>query len=332
MAKSSRNPRRVHVPKDRAGTRLDRFLADVLPRYSRRKLQEVLRQGDVRVDGARARPGTVLAGGEHVTLPELGEAVAQVHRDRRARERLRRESAAPDAVVELHRDDDLLVVAKPPGMPVHGGANLGAVTTLLEALAKDVVAGFGLVHRLDRDTSGVIALVRGEALRQRTAARFADPEGGIHKEYDALVDGTPEEDAGEIDLPLALPDRRGRVRVDEEEGRPARTRYRVVERFASASRLQVELLTGRTHQIRVHLAHVGHPLLVDPRYGRRKGWRLVDPRGRLDARLKRTPLHATRLELPHPRTDAPLVFRAPLPGDLRYALEVLRIDAARRRG
>lgn len=332
MAKKKSDPRQVHVPRSKAGMRLDRFLADLLPKYSRRKIQEVLRQGEVRVDGVRARSGTMLAGGEKVTLPELGPAVAAVHRERRARERLRRDAAVPDAVVELYRDADLLVVDKPPGMPVHGGANLGAVTTLLEALEADIVAGYGLVHRLDRDTSGVIALVRGEEARKRTAARFADAEGGIEKTYEALVDGTPDPSAGEIDRPLTTPDRSGRVRVDADEGRPARTRYTVLESFPLASRLRLELLTGRTHQIRAHVADRGHPLLVDPRYGRRSGWRLVDPRGKLDARLRRTPLHATRLVLPHPKTEAPLEVTAPLPGDLRYALEVLRVDAARRRG
>ena len=193
------------------------------------------------------------------------------------------------------------------------------------------MAGFGLIHRLDIDTSGVLALVRGEEARARTMERFADPEGGIEKFYDAIVDGVPEPASGEIDRPLSRPDARGRVHVDQERGKAARTRYATIESFPEASRVRLELLSGRTHQIRAHLETIGHPLLVDPRYGRRKGWRLVDPRGKLDARLRRTPLHASKLVIPHPRSGARIEIAAPLPGDMRYALEVLRVDAARRR-
>jgi 23S rRNA pseudouridine1911/1915/1917 synthase len=331
MAKHKRDLRRIHVPPAKAGMRLDRFLAEVFPDVSRRRLQEVLRQGEVRIDGDPVRPGRILAGGEELTLPAIRQALDRVKRDRREKERLRRQSAPPGEVLVIHRDEHLLVVTKPAGMPVHGGANLGAVTTLLEAIEADVVAGYGLVHRLDRDTSGLLALVRGEEARKATAERFAEVGGAVEKEYEALVDGVPASGTGEIDLPLSPPDRRGMVRVDHEAGRAAVTRYTVLERFGTVSRLRVRLLTGRTHQIRIHLAAIGHPLLVDPRYGIRRGWRLVDPRGRLDARLKRTPLHAARLALPHPATGEVASFEAPLAGDIRYALEVLRVDAGRRR-
>jgi RluA family pseudouridine synthase len=320
--------RRLRVAAHDAGARLDRFLADRFPRWSRKRLAEVVRTGRVAVNGRRGRPGTLLAEGDVVEVPPLGQEVDRVMTDRA---RARGLGRAPFEVREVHRDDDLLVVDKPPGVPMHGGANLGAVKTLLERLRADVVAGYGLVHRLDRDTSGLVALVRGEDLRAATAARFAADDGGIRKTYEAIVEGVPAEAHGEIDLPLAPPGHGGKARVDARAGRPALTRWERVESFDGAARLRVEPVTGRTHQIRVHLAAIGHPLLVDPLYARRGGWRLSDPRGRADARLKRTPLHASDLALPHPRTGAAASFHAPLPDDMKYALEVLRVVAGRRR-
>lgn len=327
MADSPSERRHALVPARFAGTRIDRFLAEHFPDYSRRKLSEVIRRGEVRLDGHRARPGTILEGGERLEIPVMSRAVERVGRDRRERERLRQESAPPREIVVLHRDDDLLVVSKPPGVPVHGGAGLGMVKTLVDLLKADVLAGFGLVHRIDRDTSGAVAFVRGEDLRRETSQRFADPDGGIEKVYEALVEGVPSPGAGEIDLPLAPPGHHGQARVDRDLGKPARTRYTTLETLGDAARLRLEPLTGRTHQLRAHLAAIGHPLLVDPLYGNRGGWRLHDPRERLDARLRRTPLHAATLALPHPRTGERLEVRAPLPGDLKYAMEVLRVCA-----
>jgi len=326
----SEETRHARVPERCAGQRLDRFLVEHFPLYSRRKIVEVIRSGAVRVDGRRARPGLLLAGGERLELPVMSRAVEEVARRVKRRERMRREARAPSEVEVLYRDDDLLVVAKPPGVPVHGGAGLGSVQTLVDLLKEDVLAGFGLVHRIDRDTSGAVALVRGEAQRAETTRRFEDGEG-VEKVYEALVDGVPSPLSGEIELPLAPPGHGTQARVDETHGRPALTRYVTVEAFEDAARLSVEPATGRTHQIRVHLAAIGHPLVVDPVYGARGGWLLRDPRGHLDARLRRTPLHAARLTLPHPRTGEPVTVKAPLPADIKYALEVLRVRAGRRR-
>jgi RluA family pseudouridine synthase len=332
MSTAPRPDRRVAtVPVHGDGQRLDRFLVEHFPRYSRRRLAEVVRRGAVRVNGRRARPGTRLAAGDRLELPVLSEAVEAVGRATKRRERLRAAVAAPTDVVVLHRDDDLLVVAKPPGLPVHGGRGVPPGGSLVDVLREDVLAGFGLVHRLDRDTSGVLALVRGEALRAETAARFAAGGDEIAKVYEALVEGVPDPATGDVRLPLRPPGHRGRTEVDEAAGRPAWTRYETLEAFHGVARLRVRIFTGRTHQIRAHLAAIGHPLLVDPLYGNRGGWRLADPRGRLDARLRRTPLHASELTLPHPRTNEPVTVRAPLPPDMHYALEVLRVDAGRRR-
>ncbi|HVG94857.1 MAG TPA: RluA family pseudouridine synthase [Planctomycetota bacterium] len=315
----ARADRVMVVPAGAAGTRLDRFLADRLRSHSRRQLMAIVREGVVLVDGRAARPGLVLRGGERVTVPTVGREASP-----------RPEPAGGRVVTVIHRDDDLLVVSKPPGVPCHGGAGLGVRRTLLELLKEDVLAGFGLAHRIDQDTSGLVALVRGAELRARVSAAFAE-DGVVEKEYDAIVERVPDPPTGTIDAPLAGPGHGTRARVDTKWGKPARTDYAVLESFGDSARVRAVPVTGRTHQIRVHLASIGTPLLVDPLYGRRSGWRLVDPKGGPAARLQRTPLHAARLTLPHPVTGVSTTFHAPLFPDQRRALEVLRVTAARDR-
>jgi 23S rRNA pseudouridine1911/1915/1917 synthase len=312
---------RVAVPPSAAGTRLDVFLARRFPRFSRRRLARVLREGAVRAEGRSLRGGTILRGGERLEMPPLEAAVAAA--DRRAR------AEAPGTVETLHRDDDLLVVNKPPGVPSHAGAGLSGTRTLLDLLVDDVRQGFGLAHRLDRDTSGAIALVRDASKRAALTRAFGEG-GGVEKTYDAIVEGVPDPLEGTVDLPLVDPGHRGRARVDAKRGKPAVTEYRVIEVFVGAARVSLRPRTGRTHQIRVHLAAIGHPLLVDPLYGARAGWRLVDPKGGPPGKLSRTPLHAARIALPHPRTGERVEASAPLFSDQRRALEVLRIVAGRR--
>lgn len=317
--------RQAYVPARCAGQRLDKFLVEHFAHYSRRELMRVLKTGAVLVNGRPARAGQALASGDRLDLPVLHQAVAHV---REERAHAREAQQTPEQVAVLYRDDDLLVVNKPAGLPVHGGAGLRNEPTLIDRLREDVLAGFGLVHRLDKDTSGAVALVRGEDLRAVTMRAFQADDGGVEKRYDGVVRGVPAEPAGEIRLPLAPPGHRGKARVDERYGKPALTRWRIVERFPAAARLELEAVTGRTHQLRVHLAAIGHPLLVDPLYGGRGG-KVADPRGIADAQLRRTPLHASRLVLPHPRTGARIEVRAPLANDIKYVLELLRIAAAK---
>ncbi|MBL9088488.1 MAG: RluA family pseudouridine synthase [Planctomycetia bacterium] len=337
----------LHVTYTARGQRLDRFLAQALPSFSRRHLMEVVKAGHVRVDGRRARPGTTLAPGQVVTLPRLDApradgGTAEPARGPRGPGSEKRPGTAkgtgatlgpaapsgPGRAIEIvHRDDDLLVVVKPPGVPCHGGAAMATRRTLLERLRADVLAGFGLVHRIDQDTSGLVILARGD-LKVALAAAFA-AEGQVEKVYDALVEGVPDPAVGTIDLPLADPGHGTRARVDPRRGKPATTEYSVTEVLGRAARVRAVPRTGRTHQIRVHLAWIGTPLLVDPLYGRRSGWRLVNPKGGPAGRLARTPLHAAELSFTDPRTGERLTFKTPLLDDHRRALEVLRVVAAR---
>jgi RluA family pseudouridine synthase len=332
MSTPTDDRRQARVPARSAGQRLDKFLVEHFSNFSRRQLMRVLKTGAVRVNGRPARGGQEVQAGDVLDLPVLSEAVREVSQERaHAREALQ----VVETVTELYRDDDLLIVDKPAGLAVHGGAGEMHARTLIDVLRTDVLAGFGLAHRLDKDTSGVVALVKGEDLRARMMKAFSgeDAEDGarIEKEYVAIVRGVPEPREGEVALPLLPPAYRGKAKVDEAKGKASLTRYRVVEAFADVSRLAVLPVTGRTHQIRVHLTAIGHPLLVDPLYGPRGGRKVEDPRHIADARLKRTPLHAARLALPHPRTGERVEVRSPLPSDMKYVLELCRIALGRAR-
>jgi 23S rRNA pseudouridine1911/1915/1917 synthase len=273
-----------------------------------------------------AKPGTMLSTGDYLELPVWSKVLPQLEKERAATRNVGR---VPTEIEELYRDDDVLVVSKPAGVAIHGGAMQGLQETLIDLLRDDILAGYGLVHRLDRDTTGAVALVRGPEMRAALMERFADPEGGVEKRYEAIVSGVPDPAEGVIDAPLVPPAHRGRARVDEEHGKAARTHYRTIEPFVRSARLELSLETGRTHQIRAHLRSIGNALLVDPLYGSRKRLRIPDPRGQRDAHLRRTPLHARHLAFPHPRTGKTVSVEAPLPADMKYALEILRVITAR---
>jgi 23S rRNA pseudouridine1911/1915/1917 synthase len=292
--------RRLEVSVDAAGERLDAFLA--LPLGSRSRAQRLIDEGRVRVGGTARAKGHRVAAGEYVEvdLPEPLQAPV-------------RGEVAFEVVYE---DEAVLVVDKPAGVVVHPGAGVHA-STLVDALAGRIAGGSdperpGVVHRLDRDTSGLLVFARSEGAYDDLQRAMARRE--IEREYLALVEGVPPARTGLIDAPIGR-DRRVRTRmsVDTDAPREARTRFAVERTFGDrAALLRVRLETGRTHQVRVHLQAIGHPVAGDREYG---------TAGRFG--LERQFLHAVRLAFDHPSTGERLELSSPLPEDLQHALEVV---------
>jgi 23S rRNA pseudouridine1911/1915/1917 synthase len=311
---------RLHatIPPAAAGRRLDQVLAELFPDYSRSRLQTWIRAGQVRIDGRPGRPRDPVAGGEEVVVEAAAAADTRWLAE-----------ALPLQVV--YQDRDLLVIDKPAGLVTHPAAGnwSGTLVNGLLHLAPELAAlpRAGIVHRLDKETSGLLVVARTLQAHQALVAALARRD--VRREYLAVVHGVPT-GGGSVDAPIGRhPVERTRMAVVA-GGRPAVTHYRVAERFRANALLDVRLETGRTHQIRVHLAHVRHPLVGDPAYGGRP--RL--PRGatpELRALLQGFPrlaLHAARLALAHPRSGEPLAWEAPLPADLAGLLAALRRDAA----
>ncbi len=287
-----------------AGLRLDQALARLLPKESRSRLARLVEDGAVLVDGERARPADRLRGGERleVTL-----------RPRPEEEAFRAEDIALDVV---HEDDQVLVVAKPAGLVVHPGSGNWA-GTMLNALLHRVPAlkglpRAGIVHRLDKETSGLLVVAKTEAAMQDLVRQLQART--VKRTYLAIARGAVP-DRGVVDAPIGRhPTQRTRMAVVP-GGKPAVTRYRVRERFRGHALLECELETGRTHQIRVHLASIGHPLEGDPVYG-----------GRGAARLPRQALHAWKLAFVHPGTGREVRFTAPPPADFEALVDSLRAE------
>jgi len=298
----------ITVPAELAGLRLDQALARLLPEHSRSRIAAWMRAGEVHVGGVVAKPKQKVWGGERVELdPE-----PLVTPDSNAPE--------PLDLAIAYEDAHLIVIDKPAGLVVHPGSG-NRRGTMLNALlhhAPDLahVPRAGIVHRLDKDTSGL--LVVAKTLTAQTALVRQLQRRSVGRVYCALVHGDVTE-AGCVDAAIGRhPVHRTRMAVVP-GGRSARTHYRPIERFGAATRVECRLDTGRTHQIRVHLASIGHPILGDPTYGaRRRG-----PAG-TSFGLKRQALHAVRLELDHPATGERMHWRSPLPADLRAALDQLR--------
>ncbi len=314
--------RTLPVPPRAAGERLDRFLAAAQPDLSRSRLQALIEQGRVTVNGRAARPSHRLRAGDAVALDVPAPAATTL-------------APEPLALAIVHEDADLIVIDKPAGLVVHPGAGVTRGTLAHGLLHHDpAIAGVGgadrpgIVHRLDKDTSGLLVVARTarahralvEALRRREVKRG----------YTALVWGDPRGEEGTIAAPIARdPKERKRMAVARRGGRAAVTHWRVAERFGVAARLEVTLETGRTHQIRVHLAHARMPVVGDPVYGGRR--KPLSPAaaerslaGVLLEVLPRQALHASRLQFAHPVTGVLLDFTSVLPEDLHRALEALR--------
>jgi 23S rRNA pseudouridine1911/1915/1917 synthase len=311
---------RTHrVPPEARGVRLDQHLAQLHSDLTRSRLKALIASGDVKVDGRPSKPSHRLRGGEEISveIPAPVPAVPQPE-------------DLPLAI--LHEDADLVVVDKAPGIVVHPGAG-HARGTLVNALLHKVadLSGVGgelrpgIVHRLDRDTSGCLVVAKSE--RALVALQRAFKSRDVEKTYLALVHGAPKGE-GRIETRYGRhPVHRQKFTGKVKEGKPALTLYRVVERFEGAALVEVDLKTGRTHQVRVHLAEAGHPLLCDELYG--AGRRAKGRVREAEEALGRQALHAWRLSFPHPRTGERHTFEAPIPSDFAAALAVLRGSGSR---
>ena len=306
MSQPSDAPRQATVPDEAAGRRFDAVLADLFPEYSRSRLAAWIKSGDALLAGQAARPRDPVRGGETVTLA----AVAEVQT----------EAVPEDIPLDiLYEDADLFVLDKPAGLVVHPGAGNPA-GTLVNALLRA-----GIVHRLDKDTSGVMVVARTLPAHTGLVAQLAARE--VHRQYLAVVVGALVSGG----TASAAIDRHPRDRLRmavREDGRDAVTHFRLRERFRAHTALECRLETGRTHQIRVHMQHLRHPIVGDPLYG----GPLKLPKGATDALaaalrgFKRQALHAETLEFAHPVSGEPVSVSAPLPADMVGLLQVLRED------
>jgi 23S rRNA pseudouridine1911/1915/1917 synthase len=305
------------ISEEDAGQRLDAFLATQIRDWSRARLQRLIEEAEVLVNGRTAKSSYKLRANDTLEVELIAAPIA--------------EFAPEDIPIEIvYEDEDLVVVNKPAGMVVHPAAGVES-GTLANALAfhfeKLSSAGGaarpGIVHRLDKGTSGLLVIAKTEAAHEHLADQFRARE--VFKSYMALVHGQVERERGEIDQPLAR-DPRNRTRMAVVRGgRPALSRYRVREYLEHFTLLDVELKTGRTHQIRVHLAWLKNPVVGDDTYGSGRDKTVAEPiiRSKI-AQLERQFLHAEKLGFHHPRTKEPLNFTAELPVDLRALLEVIR--------
>ena len=316
MSQPSDAPRQATVPDEAAGRRFDAVLADLFPEYSRSRLAAWIKSGDALLAGQAARPRDPVRGGETVTLA----AVAEVQT----------EAVPEDIPLDiLYEDADLFVLDKPAGLVVHPGAGNPAGTLVNALLHRDpglaVLPRAGIVHRLDKDTSGVMVVARTLPAHTGLVAQLAARE--VHRQYLAVVVGALVS-GGTANAAI---DRhpRDRLRMGvREDGREAVTHFRLRERFRAHTALECRLETGRTHQIRVHMQHLRHPIVGDPLYG----GPLKLPKHATDGLIaalrgfKRQALHAEILEFKHPATGEPLRVSAPVPADMLDLLAALRAD------
>jgi 23S rRNA pseudouridine1911/1915/1917 synthase len=313
---------RLAADEDALDVRLDIYLAQRLPRYSRSRLQGWIRSGRVRVDGEPFPASRRLQGGE----------LLEVHPPPPEPSRLEPADIPLDVI---HRDEDLLVLVKPAGMVVHPGSGTRAPTLVHALLGMgETLSGVGgrerpgIVHRLDKDTSGLMLVARNDRTHRALADAFRDRE--IEKEYRALCWGVPRDREGIIDLPLGRdPRRRTTMSSRGRKRRSARTRYRTLEAYTGFALLRLDLETGRTHQIRAHLKSLGHPVVGDRDYGG-GGWQRVRRNDLREALrdFRRLALHACRLAFRHPCSGREMEFSAALPPDFAALLRLLSAEGS----
>jgi 23S rRNA pseudouridine955/2504/2580 synthase len=287
--------RQFTVGADDDGIRLDRWFKRHMADVSFNIVSRWARTGQLRVDGARATPGDRIAAGQQIRVPPAEPATAAPGPRERPRPVLTPDQIAFARELVIHRDPQAIVINKPPGLATQGGTKTHEhVDGLLDALQEDLPSRPRLVHRLDKDTSGALLLAR----TQRAAAFFSKSFSGrsARKVYWALVMGVPSIEDGTVDLPLAKQPGSGgeKMHVDEKEGSPARTRYRVVERAGNqCCWVELQPFTGRTHQLRVHMAAIGHPIVGDGKYGGKDAFLS----GGISRKMH---LHARRIRIDHP--------------------------------
>jgi 23S rRNA pseudouridine1911/1915/1917 synthase len=291
------------VPKENARMRLDLFLAKSLPEFSRSRIQQLIRTGFVRIGGATTRPHQSVRSGEEIEVTEPPP------------EKIRTEPEAIPLTI-LYEDDDLIVINKAPGMTVHPGAG-HREHTLVNALLHhcSTLSGIGgkerpgIVHRLDKETSGCLVAAKNDAAHRELSKQFTART--VEKIYLALVAGKLRKETGVIESKIGRhPVHRQRMSVSSPRGRAAKTEYRVLRSSEQASLIECRLHSGRTHQIRVHLHHLGNPVLGDKIYA-----------PSLVKNFPRQMLHAWKLGFQHPRTGEWRTFEAPLPADFKQAIE-----------
>jgi len=300
----------VEVPEDRDGQRIDNFLTTRLKGVPKSLIYRLLRTGQVRINGKRAKPDHRVAAGDAVRIPPVRTAERTDPGVPPTGQTARIEAAI------LSEDRDFLVIDKPSGIASHGGSGIsfGAIELLRSARPRDTLE---LAHRLDRDTSGVLVLAKKRSAL--TALQAEIRAGRVEKRYLALLAGKLPQQRLTVDAPLRKSVLQGgerMVRIDE-EGKPSRSRFSEVERYAAATLAEIAIETGRTHQIRVHSAHIGHPVAGDEKYGEREFNLKMREHG-----LKRLFLHAARFEFSI--GERSYGFSAPLPDDLSKVISSLQ--------
>ncbi len=309
--------RQAIVPEAMAGLRIDQVAVGLFSEFSRERLKSWLNAGRLTLNQQTVKPKQRVQGGETLSLDV--HLVAQT------------QSLPENMPLNIvYEDDDILLINKPAGLVVHPGAGNGTGTLVNGLLYHNSqlaeLPRAGLVHRIDKDTTGLLVVAKNLVAQHHLTAQLADKT--LHRVYDALVVGHVIA-GGTIDEPIKRHATDRLKMAVQAGGRPSVTHYRVLERFGSHSLLQVQLETGRTHQIRVHMAYIGFPLLGDPTYG----GRLRLPRGASTElvnalqKFKRQALHARQLGLVHPATGEQMLFEAPWPDDLVQLVQVLRHEA-----
>jgi 23S rRNA pseudouridine1911/1915/1917 synthase len=299
-----------------SGRRFDAVLAELFPEFSRSRLAEWIKSGDAMLDGRQVRPRDPVRGGETVTLTAVLE--------------IQTRSEPEDIALDvLYEDEDVFVLNKPAGLVVHPGAGNPAGTLVNALLHRDpslaTLPRAGIVHRLDKDTSGVMVVARTLPAHTALIAQLSARE--VHRQYLAVVVGSLVS-GGTVNAAIDRHPRDRLRQVVREDGREAVTHYRLRERFRAHTLLECRLETGRTHQIRVHMAHIKHPIIGDPLYG----GPLKLPKGATAGLVeslrgfKRQALHAETLEFVHPLSGEPVRCSTPMPTDMQALVATLRED------